>query len=303
MHQIRYFLAVARTLNFTQAADECHVSQPSLSRAVIKLEEELGGDLFRRERSLTHLTELGRMMLPLLTQTFESAMSAKSLASSFRKGDDHTPLSLALSSTIDLRLLIKPLSRLIDAMPGLELKFFRGTASDVGEQLKNGTYELGIAGPITSDWERYKSWVLFNETFHLVVHHTHRLANAGSVSIGQLAGERLLRRPYCEVAGKLSDLLAAHGLLQNAGDLIASDHDMVSLLDVNVGVALMPVTTPIGPSLRAVPIDQLTLECPVMLYSVVGRQHTPAAAGFIQLARAADWKRISASMAQVDVAA
>ena len=53
MHQIRYFLAVARTLNFTQAADECNVSQPSLSRAVIKLEEELGGDLFRRERSLT----------------------------------------------------------------------------------------------------------------------------------------------------------------------------------------------------------------------------------------------------------
>ena len=50
---IRYFLAVARTLNFTQAADECHVSQPSLSRAIIKLEEELGGDLFRRERSLT----------------------------------------------------------------------------------------------------------------------------------------------------------------------------------------------------------------------------------------------------------
>ena len=51
MHQIRYFLCVAKTLNFTHAADECHVAQPSLSRAVKKLEEELGGDLFRRERS------------------------------------------------------------------------------------------------------------------------------------------------------------------------------------------------------------------------------------------------------------
>ncbi len=55
MHQIRHFLAVVETLNFTQAAEKCHVAQPSLSRAIIKLEEELGGELFRRERGLTHL--------------------------------------------------------------------------------------------------------------------------------------------------------------------------------------------------------------------------------------------------------
>src|SRR5262249_19251182 len=125
MHQIRYFLAVARTLNFTQAADECHVSQPSLSRAIIKLEEELGGDLFRRERSLTHLTELGRMMQPLLQQTYDAALSAKTLATSYRKGST-APLRLALSSTVDMRLIARPLASLTEALPGLELKFFRG---------------------------------------------------------------------------------------------------------------------------------------------------------------------------------
>ena len=117
------------------------------------------------------------------------------------------------------------------------------------------------------------------------------------------AGERLLGRPYCDVAGKLAEMLAGHGLRHNAGDLIASDHDMVSLLGANVGVAVMPATTPCGVNLRAIPIDECTLECPVMLYSVVGRQHTPGAAGFIQLARAADWNRLSASMSKVDMAA
>lgn len=58
MHQVRYFLAAARTLNFTKAAEESNVTQPSLTRAIQKLEEEFGGLLFRRERSLTHLTEL-----------------------------------------------------------------------------------------------------------------------------------------------------------------------------------------------------------------------------------------------------
>jgi len=59
MHQVRYFLAVARTLNFTRAADECNVTQPSLTRAIKQLEAELGGDLFRRERP-AGLTELGQ---------------------------------------------------------------------------------------------------------------------------------------------------------------------------------------------------------------------------------------------------
>ena len=66
MHQVRYFLAVAEVLNFTRAAEECHVAQPSLTRAIKQLEEELGGDLFRRERPHAQLTELGQRMLPLL---------------------------------------------------------------------------------------------------------------------------------------------------------------------------------------------------------------------------------------------
>ena len=73
MHQIRYFLAAARTLNFTRAAEECNVAQPSLTRAIQQLEEELGGDLFRRERKLSHLTDLGQRMLPLMQQCYDMA--------------------------------------------------------------------------------------------------------------------------------------------------------------------------------------------------------------------------------------
>jgi DNA-binding transcriptional LysR family regulator len=78
MHQVRYFLAVARALNFTRAAEECHVAQPSLTRAIRQLEGELGGDLFRRERPQAQLTELGQRMLPLLKQCYDSAISARS---------------------------------------------------------------------------------------------------------------------------------------------------------------------------------------------------------------------------------
>ena len=73
MHQIRYFLAVAEELNFTKAAERCNVSQPALSRAIQALEQELGGPLFRRERSHTHLSELGRMVQPHLPRSSTAA--------------------------------------------------------------------------------------------------------------------------------------------------------------------------------------------------------------------------------------
>ena len=59
MHQVRYFLSLCAELNFTRAAERCNVAQPSLTRAIKQLEEELGGALFHRERANTHLSELG----------------------------------------------------------------------------------------------------------------------------------------------------------------------------------------------------------------------------------------------------
>src|SRR6185312_471185 len=68
LHEIRYFLALSKTLNFTKAAEACHVSQPALTRAIRKMEDELGGLLFSRERNNTHMTELGRLIEPHLAE-------------------------------------------------------------------------------------------------------------------------------------------------------------------------------------------------------------------------------------------
>ena len=67
-HHIRYFLAVCETLNFTRAAQKCDVTQPALSRAIQQLEDEVGAPLFRRERNLTHLTDLALLLRPRLQE-------------------------------------------------------------------------------------------------------------------------------------------------------------------------------------------------------------------------------------------
>ena len=60
--QVRYFLTLTETLNFTRAAEQCHVTQPSLTQSIRRLEDELGGDLIHRDGRNTRLTGLGRTL-------------------------------------------------------------------------------------------------------------------------------------------------------------------------------------------------------------------------------------------------
>src|SRR5215213_11558033 len=83
MHQVRYFLALCEDLNFTHAAERCHVAQPSLTRAIRQLEGELGGALFHRERANTHLSELGRIVRPHLEHVYNEMEQVKREAGDF----------------------------------------------------------------------------------------------------------------------------------------------------------------------------------------------------------------------------
>src|SRR5271166_6531460 len=153
MHQVRYFLATASELNFTKAAEKSNVTQPSLTRAIKQLEDELGGDLFRRERPQAQLTELGQRMYPLLKQCYESALGARSLASAIKSGEIGS-LKLALSHTINLELLTSYLTELNRLFSRLEVTLLRGTAPDIVRLLKSGEAELAIAADLGEGWER-----------------------------------------------------------------------------------------------------------------------------------------------------
>ena len=290
MHQVRYFLAVARTRNFTRAADECHVAQPSLTRAIKQLEDELGGDLFRRERPHAQLTELGARMLPLLQQCYDSAVSAKSLASSVRAGEIGS-LRLALSRTIDIDLLIPHVSQLKDHFRGLELKLPRGTASDVAEFLKRGDVELGLAATLDDAWDRFDCWPLFTEQFHLVVGEAHPLARKDKVDLADLAGERLLVRTYCEHTGPIKDLLRDAAIQVDRAHEVWSERDLVRLLEAGMGIAVLPASASVPPGLIRKPIEGFSLSRTIYLYGVAGRERTAVAAATMKLLRAFNWSK------------
>jgi len=289
MHQVRYFLAVARTLNFTRAADECNVTQPSLTRAIKQLEAELGGDLFRRERP-TQLTELGQRMHPLLKQCYDAATGARSLASSFKSGEIGA-LRIALTHSVDLSLLIPFLNEVRRQFNRLEFKFLRGNSREVGEMLKKGEAELGIAAELDKDWERLDAWPLFTEDFKLVLNRQHRLADQDSVDLDDLRTEQLLSRNYCEHTERLGTSLREHGLDLDRSHEISSERDLIQMVEADAGVAVIPDTSPIPPTLKRTAVDGLDARRTVHLYGVAGRERTAVAAAVMRMLRGADWRQ------------
>jgi len=225
MHQVRYFLAVARTLNFTRAAEECNVAQPSLTRAIRQLEDELGGDLFRRERPHAQLTELGQRMQPLLQQCYDSALGARSLASSIKSGEVGS-LRIAVSATIETALLMPYILELRKLFKRLEVKLMRGTTTQVAEFMKTGSAELAIASSLGDAWDRLDTWPLFSEGFVLVVGTSHRLAGRNSIQLSDVRSEALLMRIYAEYFESLSSVLRSHGFPIDRAHEMPSEHDL-----------------------------------------------------------------------------
>jgi len=289
MHQIRYFLAISETLNFTKAAERCNVAQPSLTRAMKALESELGGELLRRERALSHLTDLGQRMLPMLRQSYETAIAAKMVAASMRKGEAAL-LSVAVSQTVPLEHFIPTLRELSRAFPGLQLNLRRGSGAEVVECLKMGTVEVAIAGPLGETWSRLDAFPLFDEPFDLVVSRTHRLARKNIVEFTDLASETLLINPGSEMADELRARLEARGVLQTATYRVAALEDLLALLKADLGVAIIPVGVVETSALCRIPLKQLNLVRKVSVYSVAGRHRAIACATLINLLRAADWR-------------
>ncbi|SEM57952.1 LysR family transcriptional regulator [Bradyrhizobium sp. OK095] len=290
MHQVRYFLAVAQLFNFTRAAEECNVTQPSLTRAIKQLEAELGGDLFRRERPAAQLTELGQRMHPLLKQCYDAAAGARSLASSFKSGEVGA-LRIALTHSIDLSLLIPHLDEIRRQFNRLELRFLRGTSREVAEFLKKGEAELGIAAEIDEDWERLDVWPLFTEEFELVVSREHRLAGRSNIELDDLRAEQLLSRTFCEHASRISASLREHGI--EHGHEISNERDLIELVEADIGVAMVPHTSPVPEKLTRAAVTGLDARRTVSLYGVAGRQRTAVANAVMRMLRGADWRAIA----------
>jgi DNA-binding transcriptional LysR family regulator len=290
MQQVRYFITVAKTLNFTRAAEECNVTQPALTRAIKLLEYELGGDLIRREGRNSHLTELGNKMLPMLSQCYEAATSAKALAQALSKGDVST-LSVAVARTIDPLLLMVPFREMYDMFPGIQLKLKRGTAADIVEMLQVGQVDLAIGGPLGETWDRLEVWPMFSESFHLIVGEDHPFAmdDAVDLDVELIQGERFLLHCGNDLTDYEREKLSAAGVDLHTAHEVNSDRDLEALVVSGFGIAISPSRLSRSGGIKHLDFAALDIQRSVAIYTVAGRLRSRETAALLSMLRCKDW--------------
>ena len=288
LYQVKYFLALCETLNFTRAADKCAVSQPSLTRAIQNLEGEFGGPLFHRERQRTHLTELGLLMQPYFERVYGQAQAAKDAAKTYAKLDD-IPLKIGLMCTIGPNILAGFLGGFRERYPGVELQLLDAGGYDLREKLLQGSIDVAIYGLPEGIEDRYHALPLFQEHFVIACSSTHRFAAMEVIRCRDLHEERYINRFNCEYYEYAGNILRNMGVHVKVVMRSERDDWVQAMIIAGLGFGFFSEYSVTMPGIIVKQLIEPEFVRKINLVTVRGRPHSPAVGAFVRAARTYKW--------------
>jgi LysR family transcriptional regulator, hydrogen peroxide-inducible genes activator len=239
MHQIRYFLAVCDHGSFTRAAQFSYISQPSLTQAIKKLEDELGGELFTRERSGCLLTSLGRLVEPNFRKIYKETTTTKADAIRFTQLNN-IPLRIGLMATVGAQRLSPVFAHYQQEFPNIEFELIIDSESNLLKQLEADMLDLVISAPAQLLASPYQSTLLYTERYVVAFNSNHRFSQLATIELKEIEKEPYLDRLNCELRDKLRAICQDQEVNLYATYRSNSEDWIVNLVRAGLGVALMP---------------------------------------------------------------
>lgn len=242
LYQIRYFLNLADTLNFTRASERSFVSQPALTKAIQRLEEAVGGRLFHRTKSSVQLTEFGHAMLPSFQQLFDHAQHAKEQAQKLM-AEQRAVLQIGLMCTVDMAHLLPGFSKCQQPDDPVEIAFTDGNLELIVDKLDQGDIDLAIMSAPYEMPKRFKSDRLFVEPFVVAFGAGHRFRDMRNIDLAALHQEPYCRRIECEFRPLADRMLDERNIVPHLVYQTAREDWVQAFVRSNFGVAFMPLST------------------------------------------------------------
>ncbi|MSU88452.1 LysR family transcriptional regulator [Rhodobacteraceae bacterium 2CG4] len=299
--EVRYFIALSETLNFTRAAEVCNVSQPALTRAIKALEDKLGGGpLIHRERGNTHLTEFGRIMLPYFATVIAQLEAAQLKARSYAKLAD-AALGVGLLCTIGPARLVSLFAGFARRHPQIDIRLEDGSADDIEERLIAGDINLAISARPEQLDPRLHGIPLFRERFVVALAPDDALAARPVVRMRDLNRRRYLGRANCEFYQQLRDIRQRLGGIEFQRPYTSGRDDWIqNMVLAGLGFTYIPEYAVALPGLAIRPLVEPEVVRLVQLVTVRGRPHSPAVGAFVHAARRQPWDgKVDAPAARV----
>jgi LysR family hydrogen peroxide-inducible transcriptional activator len=239
LHQLRYFCAVAEAGSFSRAAEQSHVSQPSLSQQILKLEDELGARLFDRLGRSVRLTNVGKTFLPRARAVLRELEAARGDVVE-QKDSLGGSICVGVIPTVAPYFLPPHLTSFSRKFPQVHLTVVEEITPVLLERLRAGTIDVAVlALPIRG--HEFEAFPLLTERLFAALPKKHKLASRRDVSLKDLRSEPflLLRDGHCfrDTAVAACDRARLHPQIIFESGQFSS---LLSMVGAGMGVSIVP---------------------------------------------------------------
>ena len=287
-NQVRYFLALADTLNFTRAAERCYVSQPALTQGIKRLEDELGGELVRRDGRYTELTELGRGLRAHFEQINRTRHLVRSTAKAIVSGDA-AELNIGVMCTIGPRILAMMLSDFQMNHPMMSIVLHDVTPPVIPDLLLTGGLDAVFCARHGSAHPRLRYVDLFEEPMVVAFRSGHEFSTLDSVPLAEVVKQPYIERLHCEFRQDTHDF--SHECDVELNVVFQSEREdwIQTLVHDGVGVSVLPRFSLLEPELEHRPITDPTMSRTVELALANDIELSPALERLVEEAKTYRW--------------
>lgn len=293
LRQLKYFVTVAKTLNFSEAARQLFITQGTLSQQVGQLEDELGMPLFHRTSHNVTLTEAGEVMLPIAKKAIDASLECKQKITDLNKSLSGT-LNIGLTASFR-DLLTDTVRNFVKQYPGVKLNIVYRTAPDLFKMLLKGEMDFILTFKPSATYEQVESEELFTTRVSAVVHKSHPLADVKSLSVAELERHRLiLPAKGAQTRKALEQRL---DVKSSNLDVVMELNDPYIIMELLHGTRLVAVLSSLATyydnSLVAIPIDEVPRNHAGCLHWHRGAYKKRSALKFVELIKESipsEWK-------------
>jgi DNA-binding transcriptional LysR family regulator len=290
LQQIRYFMAVYETLNFTKAAAQCQVSQPALTKGIKRLEDYLGSTLFVRDGRRVIVSEFGKILHPNLEEMLRQDQAVKTLSKNFRLLDK-TPLSVGVMVTIGPAALAPFFVDFRHKHPGIEVSVVERPLMELLRALKEGEVEVALLHDPEQGNGVIRADPIYQERYVVILPPGHALATRDEIRLKELSKQSYVDRLSCEMREMVMAKAAMEGVELYAR--FRSEHEdwVQGMVLAGMGFAFMPEYAVTAKDLIVRPLVDPVVSRTVSIASMRGRKWSLAASAFSQSLKTYSWPR------------
>ena len=240
LQQLEYFRTVARMQHVTQAAEALRMTQPALSRAIARLEREVGVELFDHRGRSVRLNRYGDAFLRHVERALATLEEGRREITDLADREAGV-ITFGFAHALGTRVVPDLIASFRESHPRARFQLLQNASHIILEELQAGDVDLALVSPVPKTGEGIESIVLASEELFLAVPHDHRFAGRKNVKLSQLADDTFvcLREGYA-LRTLTDELCAQAGFVPKIafeGEEIAT---LRSLVGVGLGVGILP---------------------------------------------------------------